>query len=361
MSKLLSKVKAIIPPLSPGLHKGQAGRTVVIGGSENYTGAPYYACLSSMLLGADMGHIICEARAGPILKSLSPDLIVFPYLHESSSSSSSLRKGPAHDDDGNGDGTAEEVTADSIFQKIKPLFDRMHAVIIGPGLGRDPLMQETTKRVLAYLRTTDTPVVIDADGLFLVTHNLDLVRGWKRVVLTPNVVEFERLRNAAGVPSHQHYKRDDGRKDGDRKEEGADEEDTDTVGRVCKELCDALGGVTILQKGDKDVVSNGQTVHIIDTPGGLKRCGGQGDVLSGTTGTFLAWWFSAPHNSDKHTSLEADVEGVLLAVVGASTVTRTASRIAFGRKGRGMMSTDVVASVGDSYAELFEDATHSKL
>jgi ATP-dependent NAD(P)H-hydrate dehydratase len=27
----------------------------------------------------------------------------------------------------------------------------------------------------------------------------------------------------------------------------------------------------------------------VDVPGGYKRCGGQGDVLSGTVGTFLAW------------------------------------------------------------------------
>jgi ATP-dependent NAD(P)H-hydrate dehydratase len=27
----------------------------------------------------------------------------------------------------------------------------------------------------------------------------------------------------------------------------------------------------------------------IDVEGGLKRCGGQGDILSGTIGCFLAW------------------------------------------------------------------------
>ena len=35
--------------------------------------------------------------------------------------------------------------------------------------------------------------VIDADGLFLVTHDLDLIRGQKNVVLTPNIIEFKRF------------------------------------------------------------------------------------------------------------------------------------------------------------------------
>ena len=30
-------------------------------------------------------------------------------------------------------------------------------------------------------------------------------------------------------------------------------------------------------------------VIVVDTPGGLKRCGGQGDILSGSVGAFLAW------------------------------------------------------------------------
>ena len=71
----------------------------------------------------------------------------------------------------------------------------------------------------------------------------------------------------------------------------------------------ALGGVTILQKGPQDIIctnTGGSSAEeariskvdpsesteeqvVVDTPGGLKRCGGQGDILSGTVGTALAW------------------------------------------------------------------------
>lgn len=61
-----------------------------------------------------------------------------------------------------------------------------------------------------------------------------------------------------------------------------------------------MGGVTVLQKGPVDIVSFSDTVRYtgnaenettveVDTQGGLKRCGGQGDILSGVTGTALAW------------------------------------------------------------------------
>lgn len=63
-------------------------------------------------------------------------------------------------------------------------------------------------------------------------------------------------------------------------------------------LSKALGGVTVLQKGPTDIISvdtstsdtkaEVETLEV-DVEGGLKRCGGQGDILSGTVGTMLAW------------------------------------------------------------------------
>jgi NAD(P)H-hydrate repair Nnr-like enzyme with NAD(P)H-hydrate dehydratase domain len=46
--QLLPNIKKIIPPLSSSLHKGQAGKIGIIGGSKEYTGAPYYASISAL-------------------------------------------------------------------------------------------------------------------------------------------------------------------------------------------------------------------------------------------------------------------------------------------------------------------------
>lgn len=58
---------------------------------------------------------------------------------------------------------------------------------------------------------------------------------------------------------------------------------------IASKVSDALDGVTILEKGGKDAISNGKHTIFVDAPGSLKRCGGQGDVLSGAAGTLLAW------------------------------------------------------------------------
>jgi ATP-dependent NAD(P)H-hydrate dehydratase len=51
---VISKVQRMIPPMLEKFHKGQLGRVAVIGGSENYTGAPYFSAMASARLGADL-------------------------------------------------------------------------------------------------------------------------------------------------------------------------------------------------------------------------------------------------------------------------------------------------------------------
>lgn len=60
-------------------------------------------------------------------------------------------------------------------------------------------------------------------------------------------------------------------------------------GEACSRLAKAFGGVTIIQKGPKDYISNGKRTIVCDIKGGLKRSGGQGDTLTGCLATFLAW------------------------------------------------------------------------
>lgn len=59
-SSLLTLSKELVPPLSKGRHKGQAGRIGVFGGSLEYTGAPYFAAISALKVGADIVHVFCS-------------------------------------------------------------------------------------------------------------------------------------------------------------------------------------------------------------------------------------------------------------------------------------------------------------
>jgi ATP-dependent NAD(P)H-hydrate dehydratase len=80
MQRCLKAFRACIPPLSYATHKGSAGRIGVVGGSLEYTGAPYFAAISAMKAGGDLGHVFCPEAAAPVIKSYSPELIVHPLL-----------------------------------------------------------------------------------------------------------------------------------------------------------------------------------------------------------------------------------------------------------------------------------------
>ena len=51
-------------------------------------------------------------------------------------------------------------------------------------------------------------------------------------------------------------------------------------------IASALNNVFIMRKGIVDIVSDGFQTYYVAIEGGLKRSGGQGDVLAGVLGTF---------------------------------------------------------------------------
>ncbi len=58
-------------------------------------------------------------------------------------------------------------------------------------------------QVIKELREKETPLVIDADGLYIVTKHLDLVKGYPHAVLTPNKNEYQRLATQLGIDIEQ--------------------------------------------------------------------------------------------------------------------------------------------------------------
>eukprot|EP00850_Spirogloea_muscicola_P027073 SM015298S01687 [mRNA] locus=s15298:34:297:- [translate_table: standard] len=76
----LAAVRALMPDLGGGAHKGQSGKVAVVGGCREYTGAPFFAAMAALKLGADLSHVFCAAAAAPVIKAYSPELIVHPVL-----------------------------------------------------------------------------------------------------------------------------------------------------------------------------------------------------------------------------------------------------------------------------------------
>ncbi|KAG0636084.1 H-hydrate dehydratase [Tuber brumale] len=222
-------------------------------------------------------------------------------------------------------------SAEEISQKTIDLLERLHAIVIGPGLGRDSLMQDTAAHIIEAAKARDMPMVVDADGLFLVQNRPSIIKDYAKAILTPNKAEFARLCKTMQVDPQ----------DGDETE-------------VCAKLARAFGGVTIVQKGPKDYISNGKQTFICDLEGGLKRTGGQGDTLTGSLGTFLAWTRAYRERVWNHDNSLSDSELISLSAFGAAAITRYCSRVAYEKKGRALQASDLSVEVGNAFKYLFE-------
>uniref|UniRef100_A0A8C7A0X8 ATP-dependent (S)-NAD(P)H-hydrate dehydratase n=1 Tax=Neovison vison TaxID=452646 RepID=A0A8C7A0X8_NEOVI len=214
----------------------------------------------------------------------------------------------------------------SAVHDVEQWLPRLHALVVGPGLGRDDTLLENVKGILEASKARDIPVVIDADGLWLIARHPALIQGYQKAVLTPNHVEFGRLSEAV--------LRDPA--------DGSDHRE------AVRRLSWALGNVTVVQKGERDVISDGEQVLECVQEGSGRRCGGQGDLLSGALGVLVHWALRAgPEKTNGSSPL-------LLAAMGACSLTRQCSRQAFQKHGRSTTTTDMIAEVGPAFRSLFE-------
>jgi ATP-dependent NAD(P)H-hydrate dehydratase len=254
----------------------------------------FFTLLNQPSLTPTQSHVICEPQAATVIKTYSPNLMVHPLMRKSSHASTS-------------------DTSSSLADSIVAMLPRLHVLVVGPGLGRDPLMQDTCAHVLSAARKQSIPFVLDADGLLLAQQHPELVQGYEECILTPNVVEFARL----------------------AKSKGLDEQEIDEMGKEGKEgegaekLSRAFGGVTVVRKGREDWISNGETTVRCDVVGGRKRSGGQGDTLTGALATFLGWRKAYLEGMWEHDGSLESKELLVLVAFGGSALTRVSGVFCF--------------------------------
>ena len=161
------------PPLKRTGHKGSHGELLIIGGGV-FPGALEFACRAAVMTGCDM--VRAWTAEGP---KLPPGIIV----HRQSSRSLSP----------------------SAPEQLTPMLVRASAVLIGPGLGRDPGCEEAAQQALSLALELGVPVVVDADAL---AHCADMLRdlpaGDSRLLLTPHRTEARNLIGAAASEEAIH-------------------------------------------------------------------------------------------------------------------------------------------------------------
>lgn len=147
------------------------------------------------------------------------------------------------------------------ISEIGEKLNQSTAVVTGCGLG----VTEGTREVLKYiLNNASCPVIIDADGLNILSENINILKTvGVPVVLTPHPGEMSRLLNRS-----------------------INEIQADRIS-ACKELSQKTGAVVFL-KGSNTVIAFENEVYINPTGNQGMAKGGSGDVLSGIIGALLA-------------------------------------------------------------------------
>ena len=234
--RIAPRILDALEPLSPTLHKGGAGRVVVVGGSRGLTGAPLLAGLGALRSGAGLVSVACPGAVEVALKAGFPDVMTMPI--------------------GSG---GHFCAADA--PAVREFAAGAGAVALGPGLGRHP----DTAGFLAALLPLPCRLVLDADGLFFLATNPSLApKVGPDTVLTPHPGEAARLlgSDVASVEA-------------DRLESA-------------RRLARKFGCVAVL-KGPATVIADPDgSVVVSPVIAPNLAVGGSGDVLAGLTANLLA-------------------------------------------------------------------------
>ena len=225
-------VLSLLPDRNPWGHKGNFGKLLLLCGSRGYTGAAFFAAMGALRAGAGLVFLgVPESIYGIEAVKLN-EPVIFPLP------------------DAGG-----RLSADAVPEILTRL-PQMDAVLVGPGLGQS---EGTLAVVRVVLEKAECPVVVDADGINVLSAHRDLLRGRKLpTILTPHDGEFARLGGVIG------------------------EDRMSAAAALAEEL-----GCVVLLKGHETCITDGTDGYLNPTGNPGMAVGGSGDVLAGVITALL--------------------------------------------------------------------------
>ena len=220
----------IIPPpvfkkRKANTHKGSYGTLSLVCGSYGMAGAALLCTRAALRCGVGIARIVLPKEIYPAVTGLVSEAVCKPY----------------------------EVT-DDMSVVAKSAVEGASALLIGCGLSTAPYAESLLKEII---KSYDGRLIIDADGLNILSSNIDLIKGSRAdIILTPHPGEMARL---MGV--------------------GVGEIENDRIG-YAKALSDKYG-CTVILKGSITVVACNGKVYFNTTGNPGMATGGSGDVLAG--------------------------------------------------------------------------------
>ena len=228
-----SIVKKYIPPRNLNSRKGDNGKVLVVGGSYMYHGAPILSSLAALRTGADLVYTAVPKVNAQASRAISPDLIVIPLADS-------------------------KLTRGSVNKLLGQIPVGIDSAAIGMGLAVENI--EALKLLIKSLIERDVRLSLDASALR--KEILPIIKG-KNVVVTPHSGEFERIFGEK-IPSNKKTR-------------------ISTLEKLAKK-----NSITILLKGQDDIITNGVITLINSKKTPAMTVGGTGDVLSGIVASMLS-------------------------------------------------------------------------
>jgi len=233
-------IKNLLPKRPEDSHKGTFGSVLNIAGSQFYSGAAFFSSISPLKVGCGKSTLASVETVLRSVSALSPDIILFPL-------------------------------------KIKLLLAKLseyNAISIGCGLSTDGEAVKNFKLVINSLKNSETPVVIDADGLNILAGAFSLAlcgrgRGEgvflpQNTILTPHPKELSKIMKVSvdNILLQPEF--------------------------WAKKCCEKYDCTTILKLHKTVVADNKGHLYINNTGNSALAKGGSGDVLTGMITGFIA-------------------------------------------------------------------------
>lgn len=223
----------------PDMHKGDAGKVLVLAGSRNMPGASLLAAKATIRSGA--GIVYRAVSESGVFVDGPPELILRRLI------------------DVNGNFSA------SAIPQITDLLDSVNAVVLGPGIGVSMESRGFVERIIPELARRNLRTVIDADALNILaeTLNSSLPLSYPWAVLTPHPGEMAKLLQISVTEvQRDRYK-------------------------AVRELYKRVGSTCVLKGASSITYGDGHGV-VNPTGNPFMATAGSGDVLSGIIAAFLA-------------------------------------------------------------------------
>ena len=234
--------KFLLPEREQNSNKGTFGSVLNISGSINYRGAAFLSTKSALKTGAGYVELASINEVINSVSVLCPEAVFIPLEQN------------------------RGMIKASEYRKILEILPKIKVLLFGCGISsmnKDQTeIEEFTKNLLEKIKDIKIPVIIDADGLNIISR-LKITKLPQKTIITPHPMELSRL---LGIDVFEI------------------QQDRVKYAKIAAEKYKAI----VVLKGQNTVITNGEKVYINKNGNSALAKAGTGDVLAGIISGFCA-------------------------------------------------------------------------